>query len=102
MKLLLDIVWAILTVAGFVATYVPLWASAMNFNLWGIAWQIWVMIGFTVFWISLAIVLIRQHLKVKGLESEDAKLDREKKKLEIDKLNSERVKTDKDGFPTSL
>jgi len=86
-------------VAGFVATYLTLWASYADVDVWGLAWQLWAIIGFTVFWVSLATVMWKQHSDIRNLSGRDARLYREKQELEIEKLKSERLGTNKDGFP---
>jgi len=49
----MKLLWAILktmgVVMGFAATYGTLVADAEGWDVWGLAWQYWAMIGFTIF-----------------------------------------------------
>jgi protein-S-isoprenylcysteine O-methyltransferase Ste14 len=92
MKTILNILKWIFAIIGFIATYLPLMADYWRFNMWGLAWQIWAMIGFTIFWIAIAIVIWQLHSANKRMMSEDAKLERHKKELEIEKLEADKIK----------
>lgn len=54
--------------------------------MFGLAWQIWAMIGFTIFWVSLAVVIVRLYLHIRRLESEEAKTKRKRDEMEIEVL----------------
>jgi hypothetical protein len=56
--------------------------------MWGIAWQLWAMIGFTIFWISLGLVIWQQHSQIKKLTSSDAEQAREEQQLRIEELKA--------------
>jgi hypothetical protein len=90
-------IWRILetmgAITGFVATYLPLYLDYRGVNIWGLSWQIWVMIGFTVFWLTMGVVIWRLSLQVKRLTNKDAELQREREKAQIRHLNLE------DGLP---
>lgn len=92
----LILVW-LFTVVSFAATYLPLYASWSGVNMWGIAWQIWAMIGFTVFWVTIGIVIWQLHSEIKHLTDKDTELERKRKALEIKEkeLNIEKLEIDK-------
>ena len=57
---------------GLAATYIPLWAEYRDVDIWGMAWELWAMIGVTIMWLSLGGVIIRLFLTIRRLTSEDA------------------------------
>ena len=69
-----------------VATYLPLWATYRGWNVWVLAWQIWAIIGFTIFWISMSSVILRLYLEIRGFKNEDYKRRKCKEELEIQEL----------------
>lgn len=79
-----------------VATYLPLLASYRGWNMWGLAWQIWAMIGFTIFILSVASIIARL---IWLYERPEAKLRRRKMNLEIEKLEAEKMSR---GSPPNL
>jgi len=85
----MKLLWAILktmgVVMGFAATYGTLVADAEGWDVWGLAWQYWAMIGFTIFWISLGAVIWQQHLAIRSLRGADKELEREAKRTQIKK-----------------
>jgi len=93
MKLTWRIGKTILAVIGFVTTYLPFVIFYITpggkDELFGLSWYWWMFIGVTILWIALVIIIIQQHQDIKKLTSEDTQLEREKKKLEIEKLKNE-------------
>jgi len=88
MELLWKILKVVAIVTGFVATYGSLAADAGGVDMWGLEWQYWAMIGFTIFWISLAVVIWQLRSENRRLNNEDSKLERCKRKLEIEELKA--------------
>ena len=88
MNLLWKILKVVTIVTGFAATYGSLAADAWGVDMWGLEWQYWTMIGFTIFWISLAVVIWQLHSENRRLNNGDAKLERCKRKLEIEELKA--------------
>jgi hypothetical protein len=77
------LVQVLFSLIGAVATYLPLWASYKGWNMWGLAWQIWAMIGVTIFLVAMLSVIIRLVLLY---VTPEAKLRRKKLELEIEEL----------------
>jgi hypothetical protein len=73
----------IVAVVTFFATYVPLGLSGGGIDMWGLAWQWWAMIGFTIFSASVGFIIWELYSRIKVLESEDTRLTREERKLNI-------------------
>lgn len=94
MKLAWRIGKTILAVIGFVTTYlsfvIPYITPSGKDGLLGLSWHWWMFIGVTILWIALMIIIIQQHQEIKKLTREDTQMEREKKKLEIEKLKNER------------
>jgi len=97
MWIILWFVQGVFSITGLVATYLPLWASYKGWDMWGIAWQIWAMIGFTIFWVSLASIILRLYLENRKLTSKDAKLERRIRQLKLEELEEEKMKRDSLG-----
>ena len=55
-------------------------------NMWGLAWQIWVMIGVTVLLLFGLSVVIELYLKLRKYSSKQAQRDREEQDLRIQNL----------------
>ena len=89
MALLWRVLKAIGIVSGFAATYGSLIASGMRFDMWGLAWPYWAMIGFTIFWVSMVIVMIAQYREIRRLRSPEEQLRLEKLEREDRKLRNE-------------
>jgi hypothetical protein len=91
MKLLFRALIIVLTIAGFVATYLPLIADTLGWNMRGLAWQWWAVIGFTVFWVSVVIIIVQQYLQIRNLTCKEAELERRKRQLEIEQLEYDKL-----------
>ena len=96
MKELCKILKVIGLVVGFFATYVFLVTDALEVNMWGLAWPYWAMIGFTIFWVSFAIILWQLYSENKKLKSPEHLLEQKKKQLEVEEL--ERKTADQDSI----
>lgn len=51
--------------------------------MWGLDWQIWAIIMFTLFWVSIATIILCLYVRIRALESEDTVLSCEERKLNI-------------------
>lgn len=87
MSVILWFIQGVLAFAGLVATYLPLWASYRRWNVWGLEWQIWAMIGVAILSLSLISVIIRL---VWVYVLPEAKLRRRKLNLEIGELENQK------------
>ena len=81
-----EIIARIFSIATYFATYIPLALSGAGINMWGLAWQWWAIIFFTIFSVSIGLIYWELQSKIKKLESPDAILERRKKELEIEEL----------------
>ncbi len=90
MRVFIWLLQSFFSLAGVVATYLPLWASFRRWaDMWGIAWQIWAMIGVTVLLSSLATIIYRLYQENRSYRSEEGKLQREKLRREVEQLRSD-------------
>lgn len=78
-----------MTVGSLATTYGSLLATVRGIDVMALPWPYWAMIGFTFFWVSMSILVYLQYLENRRLRSEDAKLERRKKKVGIRKMKLE-------------
>lgn len=80
-----------------VITFLPMIYALSNreYEFLGLNWIWWSIIGFSIFFVVVATVIIRLIRSMRHFQSEDAKLDRKKRQLEIEKLENE--KTDRNS-----
>ena len=73
-------------------TLLPMFYALSNKDteFWGLDWIWWAIIGFLAFLVVVASVIIRLLLILQHFQSEDAKLDRKMRQLEIEKLERDK------------
>lgn len=62
--------------------------------MWGLAWQIWAIIVFSIFLVSVAGVVVRLILMVNHYHSVDAKLVHRERELKVERLEHEKYMRD--------
>jgi uncharacterized membrane protein YhaH (DUF805 family) len=77
MQLLRRFGLAVFAVSGIVFTYLPLYLSEQDRKMLGLPWQYNFIIGITVLFIAIAVVLVNLYLKYRRLTDTDAMLRRE-------------------------
>ena len=75
------------SLASAVTTDLSLWANYKGWSMWGLAWEIWAMLGFAVFVLATFSVVI--HL-VWLYVLPEARLKRRKLGLEVEDLEAEK------------
>jgi uncharacterized membrane protein len=86
------VVQGVIAVFSVVITFLPMIYALSNKQpeFLGLNWIWWAIIGFSIFLAVITSVIIRLILSIRYFQSEDAKLDRKKKQLEIEKLEREK------------
>ena len=87
----IQIIFSLITI---VATYLPLIASYKEFNMWELPWQIWAMIGFTIFWISMLSIVLRLFFENRKYRSKEYQIDIEMKERKLKQLKLEQSAMD--------
>jgi uncharacterized membrane protein len=86
------VVQGVITVFSAVTTFFTMSYALSHgeYEFLGLNWIWWAIIGFSIFFVVVASVIIRLVLSIRHFQSEDAKLDRKRRQLEIEKLEREK------------
>lgn len=96
MKTFLWFIQSALALIGAVATYLPLLMELSGKTMWwGLAWQIWAMIGLTVLWVSMLSVILRLAVDNRRLNNEESRL--RVRQLQLDVQRTEREEAEQSG-----
>ena len=82
---------------SLILTYLPVINAVIDKDtekILGIDWRVWLLIGLSVFVLTITSVIIRLVIKIVSLESKDDRLERRKKELEVEKLEVEKARRD--------
>lgn len=85
MKITLQFIQSAVSLMAMTITYLSLVYG--DDNMLGLEWNIWAIIGFTVFWISLVSVIIRLQLQIRKFKSKEYEMELEVKKRQLTKYN---------------
>jgi len=89
MKILWWIIQGVIMMGSLTLTYLPLIEAVINkeaAKYLGLDWKIWLLIGLSIFVLSIAGVIIRLILQLRYYYSKDYKRKTEKEDLEIEEL----------------